>query len=108
MAERFGLPGVRRVTAVAGGVINRSFLFELTDGAMWVCRVDVDHGRGKLAREAAAYRWLWQRAPGLPIASAYHVDPAWDLMAWHGAVIENVLKDRAPFTGLLREGVGSA
>ena len=81
MAERFGLPGVRRVTAVAGGVINRSFLFELTDGAMWVCRVDVDHGRGKLAREAAAYRWLWQHAPGLPIASAYHVDPARDLIA---------------------------
>jgi aminoglycoside phosphotransferase (APT) family kinase protein len=87
MAERFGLPPVRRVTAVAGGVINRSFLLELEDGAGWVCRVDVEQGRGKLTHEAAAYRWLWQRAPGLPIAGAYHVDPACDLIEYEYALL---------------------
>jgi hygromycin-B 7''-O-kinase len=62
-------------------VINRSLLFELEDGAAWVCRVDVEGGRGKLGHEAVVYRWLWTRAPGLPIAGAYHVDCARDLIA---------------------------
>jgi aminoglycoside phosphotransferase (APT) family kinase protein len=81
MTARFGLPGVQRVAPIGGGVINRSFVFALEDGAAWVCRVDVEGGRGKLAHEAAVYRWLWARAPGLPIAGAYHVDVARDLLA---------------------------
>ncbi|MFZ5861726.1 MAG: phosphotransferase family protein [Nitrospirota bacterium] len=81
MTASFGLPKVRSLTPVAGGVINRSFVFELEDGTAWVCRVDMEGGRGKLAHEAAVYRWLWDRAPGLPIANAYHVDPARDLIA---------------------------
>jgi hypothetical protein len=28
-------------------------------------------------------------------------EPLWDLMAWHGTVIENVLADRAVFAGLM-------
>ncbi len=80
MTDRFGLPAARTVTPISGGVINRSVLIELIDGALWVCRVDVG-GRGKLAREAAVYRWLWARAPGLPIASAFHVDSARDIIA---------------------------
>lgn len=68
---------MRTVTPISGGVINRSFLFELVDGALWVCRVDVG-GRGKLDREAEVYRWLWARAPGLPVATAYHLDSSRD------------------------------
>jgi aminoglycoside phosphotransferase (APT) family kinase protein len=79
MTSRFGLPAVRSVTPVSGGVINRSFLFELVDGALWVCRVDVG-GHGKFAREGIVYRWLWSRAPGLPVATAYHLDPARDII----------------------------
>ncbi|MEW6682963.1 MAG: aminoglycoside phosphotransferase family protein [Nitrospirota bacterium] len=87
MTDRFDLPSPRRVTPVAGGVINRSYLIELDDGALWVCRVDVEGGRGKLAHEAAVYRWLWERAPGLPIATAYHVDPARDIIPHEYALL---------------------
>ncbi len=86
MTARFGLPAARSVTPILGGVINRSFLFELVDGALWVCRVDVGGG-GKLAREAAVYRWLWARAPGLPVTTAYHVDTARDIMAEEYALL---------------------
>lgn len=87
MTDRFGLPPPRRVTPVSGGVINRSFLFELDDGGLWVCRVDVEGGRGKLGHEAAVYRWLWARAPGLPIATAYHLDPARDFIPHEYALL---------------------
>lgn len=110
MTERFRLPAVRRVVAVAGGVINRSCLFELEDGVMWVCRVDVEGGRGKLAHEAAAYRWLWRRAPGLPIASAYHVDPARDLIVDEYALLPrlpgfNLGADIEPLPDAVRDGL---
>lgn len=68
-------------------MINRSFLIELADGGLWVCRVDVEGGRGKLAYEAAVYRWLWERAPGLPLATAYHVDPAKDIVPHEYALL---------------------
>jgi aminoglycoside phosphotransferase (APT) family kinase protein len=87
MTSRFGLPVVRTVTPVSGGVINRSFLFELVDGALWVCRVDVEGGGGKLAHEAGVYRWLWGRAPELPIATAYHLDPAKDIIPHECALL---------------------
>lgn len=86
MTSRFGLSAVRTVTPTSGGVINRSFLLELVDGALWVCRVDVEGG-GKLAREASVYRWLWARAPGLPIATAYHVDSARDIVSHEYALL---------------------
>ncbi|MBI3606697.1 MAG: aminoglycoside phosphotransferase family protein [Nitrospirae bacterium] len=80
IADRFGLSLPRNVVPVSGGVINRSYILELSDGTAWICRVDVEGGGGKLAHEAAVYRWLWARAPDLPIATAYHVDPARDLI----------------------------
>lgn len=79
MTARFGLPAARTVAPISGGAINRSFLIELIDGALWVCRVDVGGG-GKLAREATVYRWLWTRAPGLPVVTAYHLDTARDII----------------------------
>jgi aminoglycoside phosphotransferase (APT) family kinase protein len=87
MTDRFGLPPPRRVTPVAGGVINRSFLIELVDGALWICRVDAEGSAGKLAHEAAVYRWLWERAPGLPIATAYHADPSKDIIPFDYALL---------------------
>jgi aminoglycoside phosphotransferase (APT) family kinase protein len=87
ITRRLGLPAVRTVTPISGGVINRSFLFELVDGALWVCRADVEGGRGKLDHEAEVYRWLWERAPGLPIATAYHVDPAKDILPHEYALL---------------------
>ncbi|MEO5657241.1 MAG: aminoglycoside phosphotransferase family protein [Nitrospiria bacterium] len=87
MVRRFGLAPPRSVTPLAGGVINRSFLLELRDGGVWVCRVDVEDRGGKLAREAQVYRWLWARAPGLPIATAYHHDPARDLIPYDYALL---------------------
>jgi aminoglycoside phosphotransferase (APT) family kinase protein len=80
MMDRFGLPSPRNVEPVSGGVINRSYILELSDGTAWICRVDVEGGGGKLAHEAAVYRWLWARAPDLPIATAYHLDAARDLI----------------------------
>jgi aminoglycoside phosphotransferase (APT) family kinase protein len=50
--------------------------------------------------ELVVYR-LIQAIGVLGAAVVARPEPLWDLMAWHGAVIENVLKDRAPFTGLL-------
>jgi len=108
MTRRFGLPSPRRVTPVAGGVINRSFLFELADGPLWVCRVDVEGAHGKLAHEAVVYRWLWARAPGLPIATAYHVDPAKDIIPHEYALLprlpgSNLGADIEHMPGSLRE-----
>ncbi|MFZ5876378.1 MAG: phosphotransferase family protein [Nitrospirota bacterium] len=110
MTDRFGLPAPRTIVPVAGGVINRSFLFELEDGGRWVCRVDVEGGRGKLTHEGAVYRWLWDRAPGLPIASAYHVDSARDLIADEYALLPrlpgfNLGADIEHLPGAVRDGL---
>ena len=87
MTRRFGLPLPRSITPVSGGVINRSFLLELVDGGLWFCRVDVEGRRGKLAHEADVYRWLWERAPGLAIATAYHLDLAKDVIPYEYALL---------------------
>jgi aminoglycoside phosphotransferase (APT) family kinase protein len=50
--------------------------------------------------ELVVYR-LIQAIGVLGVAAVERPEPLWDLMAWYGAVIENVLTDRAPFTGLL-------
>ena len=65
------------------------------------------YGASAWPRELIVYR-LIQAIGVLGAAAVERPEPLWDLMAWHGAVIENVLKDRAPFTGLLRAGAGSA
>lgn len=82
MMSQFDLPLLRVIAPLAGGTINRSSLIHLSDEGVWICRVDVEGGRGKLAHEAAVYRWLWARAPGLPIAMGYHLVPGFaDLIA---------------------------
>jgi aminoglycoside phosphotransferase (APT) family kinase protein len=110
MTARFGLPEVRRVNPFSGGAINRSFLLDLEDGAEWVCRVDAEGGRGKLGHEAAVYRWLWARAPGLPFAAAYHVDSARDLIASEYALLPrlpgfNLGADIEHLSDVVRDGL---
>jgi aminoglycoside phosphotransferase (APT) family kinase protein len=88
-------------------VINRSFLIELADGALWVCRVDAGGG-GKLAHEASVYQWLWARSPGLPIATAYHIDSARDIISHEYALLPrlpgaNLGADIEHLPGPLRE-----
>jgi len=80
IVQRFGLANPTSVVPISGGVINQSYLFGLADGTTWVCRVDVEDRGDKLAHEARVYRWLWDRAPGLPIATAYHLDTGRDLL----------------------------
>jgi hypothetical protein len=40
----------------------------------------------------------------LGAAAVERPDPLWDLVAWHGTVIDNVLRDRPPFSALLPSG----
>ncbi len=42
----------------------------------------------------------------LGVAIVEKPEPLWELMAWHGRVIENVLADRPTFAGLMTRPSG--